>query len=338
MGLEFAKEAIASLAPNVPYEVLHSGHVVLTLLTENDAIHAVDNWQNPGGGRPTPAVIAFSEQSLPGLKAAANDLLPIFAKHFSDARLVFTRDRLEVSASFRPLAELNPRDAPRRDYRAIQATPDARSPAAPMRIEQPAALVQPKMPRVMDRRRLALIAVASLAAMIIGGNLLGSFYKSRSALPASKVPVERQSIIPEWAIGLNESSLDGWIAIQKRFDLPDATVRSAIQILRKNDKYSSGQMLHDLAQYPTEVRRAFSLLASQQTGTRFDFGPLENELKARVVAGARFPDEPPGGAYGSLQRESFNNIAVLAIIELFHRRQDDPSVKEILAALRRGRP
>jgi hypothetical protein len=282
-------------------------------------------------------VIAFSEQSLPGLKAAADDLLPIFAKHFSDARLVFTRDRLEVSASFRPLAELNPQEALRRNYRAIQAIPKALPPAAPISIEQSAALVQPKIARVVDRRRLGLIAVASLGVMILGWSLLGNLFKSRATLVTPTLSVGRESI-PVWAPGLEETSLGGWIEIQRRFNLPDATVRSAIQILQKNDKYSSAQMLHDLTKYPTEVRRAFSLLASHQTGTQFDFGPLEKDLKARIVQGGRFPDEPPGGNHSPLQRESFNNAAILAIIELLHGLQDDPSVKEILAALRRSRP
>ena len=280
-------------------------------------------------------MIAFSEQSILSVKAATTELLPIFARHFADVRLVLMRDRLEVSASFWPSAELNLREPRQRDYRTIQPRQGV-PPPAPMKIEQPAALPQPKRARVVDGRRLGLIAVASLAAVILGWPLLGNLRKSGDTPATPTLSVGRGSI-PDWAPGLQETSLGGWIEIQKRFDLPDATVRSAIQILRKNDKYSSGQMLRDLAQYPTEVRRAFSLLASQQTGTRFDFGPLENDLKARMVQGARFPDEPPGGTYGSLQRESFNNVAVLAIIELFQRRQDDPSVKGILAALRRSR-
>lgn len=263
-------------------------------------------------------IVAFSDkQAVLNFEAAAKDVLPIFARHCSDIRLSFESGRIEISASFKPAS-----------IPSTQA-------AAQARIEQPIALPQPKGARQVDRRRLGLIAVASLAAVILGWPLLGNLRKSADT-PATPTLSVGKGSIPDWAPGLQETSLGGWIEIQKRFDLPDATVRSAIQILRKNDKYSSGQMLHDLAQYPTEVRRAFSLLASQQTGTRFDFGPLENDLKARIVEGARFPDEPPGGHHSPLQRESFNNVVVLAIIELFHRRQDDPSLKDMLAALRKG--
>ena len=144
--------------------------------------------------------------------------------------------------------------------------------------------------------------------------------------------------IPAWAAGIDQTSLDGWIAVQKKFGLPDATVRSAVQILRTNEKYPPGHSLHDLTSYPAQVERTFSLLAGVETEAPFDFGPLENDLKGRMVEGARFPDESPGGHYSPLEREAFNNVVVLAAIELFQRRQNDPGVKEILAALRRGRP
>lgn len=330
-GYAFAEGNGGTLLADISDDISHASDLAVSLRGENDT-PVIRKRKREGG--PSGA-IAFGEQSIRGLKAATTDLLPIFARHFADVRLVFERDRIEVSASFRPPAELNLREARRRDYHAIQPN-QAAPPPAPVRIEQPTALVQPRGGRAVDRRRLGLIAVASLGAVILGWPLLGNLRKSGNT-PATPTRSVGRGSIPDWAPGLQETSLSGWIEIQKRFDLPDATVRSAIQILRKNDKYSSGQMLHDLAQYPTEVRRAFSLLASQQTGTRFDFGPLENDLKARMVEGARFPDEPPGGAYGSLQRESFNNVAVLAIIELFHRRQDDPGVKGMLAALRRGR-
>ncbi|HUX23813.1 MAG TPA: hypothetical protein VMV87_04275, partial [Burkholderiales bacterium] len=86
------------------------------------------------------------------------------------------------------------------------------------------------------------------------------------------------------------------------------------------------------------VTRAFSLLAGTQNGPSFQFNPLENDLKGRVVQGARFPDEAPGGAYSPLERESFNNVVVLAVIELLRRQENDPDVKKILAAIERHRP
>lgn len=328
-GFAFAEGNGGILVADLSYDSLRTANITVSVLAENDA---ADNWQK--GRERTPGVITFSEQSILGIKAAAKELLPVFAGHFTDVHMVFTRDRLEISAPFRQPVELNPPEARRRDYHTIQAS-QAVQPPAPVTIEQPVGLVQPKAARVMDgRRRIALIGVASLAAVILGWTLLGALHKSDGTPAAPKVPVQGRSI-PAWAPGLDETSMDGWIELQKKFDLPDATVRSAIQILRTNDRYPPGQSLHDLAKYPAEAKRAFSMLAGAQTGTPFDFGPLENDLKGRMVEGVRFPDEAPGGRYSSLERESFNNVVVLAAIELFHRRQDDPRVKEILAALRR---
>ena len=331
VGFAFAKGDADTLVPDISHEMLGSRHITVTCLDED---HAADNWQKKAGG--TSGLITFSEQSILGVKAAAKELLPVLAKHFTDVHMVFARDRLEISAPFRLPAELNPPEARRRDSRVIQASPAAHPPT-PLRIEQPAALVQPNAARVMGGRwRVVVMGGASLIAVALGGTFLGVFHAPLPARAALYVPVAGQSI-PAWAAGIDQTSLDGWIEVQKKFDLPDATVRLAIQVLRTNDKYSPGQYLHDLTSYPAQVKRAFSLLAGVQNGASFNFGPLENDLKGRTRAGVRFPDEAPGGAYSSLERESFNNLVVLTTIELLQRRQNDPGVKEILAALWRGR-
>lgn len=333
VGFAFPEGDGGTLVTDVPHDMLRTGDITVSVLAEH---HVTDNWQKQREGEGgTSGLITFSEQSILGVKAAAKELLPVLARHFTRVHVVFTRDRLEISAPFRPPAELNPPGARRRDYGAIQASPAAHPPA-PVRIEQPAALVQPKSTWVMNGRRRGLIAIASLAAVILAWSFLSVSHKSGDTPAAPKVSMERQSI-PEWAPGLDQTSLNGWIEVQKKFDLPDATVRSAIQILRTNDKYGPAQDLYDLAKYPAQARRAFSLLAGAQTGMPFNFDPLMKDLKSRVEKGVRFPDEPPGGHYSNLERELPNNVVVLATIELFYRRQDDPSVKEILAVLRRGR-
>lgn len=329
-GFKFAEGERGSLINDVPDDILRSGDIRVSLLADIDAAEHSQNEIESEGNR---GLITFSEHSILGVKEAAKELLPVFAKHFTDVHMIFTRDRLEISAPFRHPDASNLPEARPRDYRTIEAS-QAANPPAPVRIEQPAALVQPKSTSVMHGRRRGLIAVVSLAAVVLGWSLLGVSHKSGGIPVAPKVSVEGRSI-PAWAAGIDQTSLDGWIEVQKKFDLPDATVRSAIQILRTNDKYGPGQDLHDLARYPTEVKRAFSLLAGAQTGTPFNFDPLMDDLKGRSVSGLRFPDEPPGGSYSLLERERFNNVAVLAAIELFHRRQDDPSVKAILAALQR---
>jgi len=172
--------------------------------------------------------------------------------------------------------------------------------------------------------------------VILGWTLLGVLHKADDTPAAPKAPMEGRSI-PGWAPGLDETSLDGWIEVQTRFRLPGDTLRSAIQILRADDKYPSAHQLHDLSRHPVQVARAFSLLAGLQPSAPPDLGALQKDLEGRLVGGVRFPDEPPGGRYSPMNREMYNNTVVLAIIDLLHRRQGDPGMKEILAALRRGR-
>lgn len=180
----------------------------------------------------------------------------------------------------------------------------------------------------MDGHWRGAAVVASLAAVILGINL----YRPSEVRANANLPVAGQNI-PIWATGIDKTSLGGWIRIQKKFSLRDSTIQSAIQLLRTNKKYLPGHIMYDLTKYPAEVERAFSLLASQRAAMPFGFGPLEEDLKGRVVAGARFPDEAPGGIYSSLQIESFNNIVVLSTIKRLHSHQDDPATKQIIAAL-----
>ena len=112
---------------------------------------------------------------------------------------------------------------------------------------------------------------------------------------------------------------------------------STLRLLRAKDKYAAGQSLHDLARYPVQVGRAFALVVAAQNGTPADFNRLIDDLQARVVQGVRFPDEQPGGPYSSLQRELFNNIVILAVIDVLRRHQIEPQVQEILAALKRSK-
>jgi PilZ domain len=320
-----------SILITIPRNMLGAIDVAATVLptdrpVDHRQIEAEEREQDTSG------LITFSEHSVLGVKAAANELLPVFAKHFTDVHMVFTRDRLEISAPFRVPAESNPQEARRQDYRAAPAN-QVLQPAAPVTIEQPVAVVQPHNNPATDRRRRVLIGVATVVAMILGGSLLGVFHRPEPTRVAPDVSTEGMSI-PAWAIGLDQTKLDGWIKIQQKFGMTNAEIRSAIRVLQTNDKYSAGQDLYDLTRYPAQVMRAFSLLASvKKEGASYNFGPLKNDLAGRVIQGARFPDEPPGGNYSTLQRESFNNVVVLAVIELLQRRQNDPGVKAILAKL-----
>lgn len=326
VGFAFTEGGIGTRVAHYLTDYLHSGDIKVDLLVERSP---VDNW--PEDRARTPGLITFDEKSILHVKTAARELLPVFAKHFTDVHMVFMRDRLELSAPFRSPTELNPSEPPRQGYPAIRANQMV-EPLAPVTIEQPVALAQPKSERAMHARSRVVIGVASLAAVIFGASFLGVFLNPIDARPVINLPVAGQSI-PEWAAGIDQTSLDGWIGIQKEFNLPNVTVRSAIQILRTNDKYGPGQTLYDLTRYPAQVKRAFRLLAGVKKRGSFNFGTLHKDLAGRIVEGVRFPDEAPGGNYSLLQRESFNNVVVITTVELLQRYQNDPGAKNILAAL-----
>jgi hypothetical protein len=96
--------------------------------------------------------------------------------------------------------------------------------------------------------------------------------------------------------------------------------------------------LYDLSKYPLQAARALALVSRWQgtNGETADLGKLKNNLESRLIAGARFPDEAPGGRYSSLQRELYNNVVVLGIVDMFYRQQDDPVVRQVLASLARS--
>ena len=330
-GFEFEEGVQDNWNSAAFHGILRSGDVSVSLLFNIGAADQSPSEIARAGDR---GVLTFSKSSVEGVKAAADELLPVLAKHFTDVNMVFTRDRIEISAPFRTPAELNPPPARRRNYRPAPANRVVEA-AAATTIEPPA--LQPKGAPTMHWRRKVLIGTGGLALVILAARFVGIFHSPEPAQATPDAPVAMQTI-PAWAAGIDQSALDGWIKLQKKFGLSGSTVRAAVQILAKNDKYSPGQDLYDLTRYPAQVTRAFSLLAGTQNGPSFQFNPLENDLKGRVVQGARFPDEAPGGAYSPLERESFNNVVVLAVIELLRRQENDPDVKKILAAIERHRP
>jgi hypothetical protein len=344
-GINFAQGDSDFRTTDIPHNIVRADDTKISFLDRNDMTakndNAVELRREPDNEEGTPGVTAVTEASFPGLAAATKDLIPVFAKHFSDVRLICTRDRLEISAYFRPLPPAEPAEAEVQNQPAIQPMQ-----TAPDRVEQPAAaeVVQPSVaeptePPVTNGRMRRRIAIASLLVVVLGGSLLGISQKPDNEPDATGSTVARQKT-PGWGVSLDDVLLDGWIEVKTHFDLPVSTVRSAIQIMQANDKYPSAHDLYDLAKFPAQAGRAFSLLAGSQTATdaTFNIRYLKDDLESRLMAGARFPDEVPGGRYSSLQRELYNNVIVLGVVDLFYRRQDDPTVKAVLAAIRRGGP
>jgi len=344
-GIAFAGGDGDDQISDIPHNILRADDTKISFLDRNELTarndSSVGRRIGPGNEEKAAGMTTLTEESIPGIVAATRDLVPVFARYFSDVRLMYTRDGIEISASFRPQLPAEAAESVVRN----QHTSQPMRPAPP-RVEQPtpangeqAATAQPAKARATGGRKPAHIAIAGLAVVMLGGSFFGISQKSHNNSDATKITVERQNT-PVWGVSLDDSLLDGWIDVKTRLDLPAGTLRSAIEIVQVNDKYPSAHDLHDLAKYPVQAGRAFSLLAGSQTatGATFNIRYLKDDLESRLMAGARFPDEVPGGRYSSLQRELYNNVIVLGVVDLFSRRQDDPAVKAVLAAIRRDGP
>lgn len=360
-GITFAASDSEFLSTDFPHNILRADDTKISFIDRSDMTarndSTVELHQEPNSEQETLGIAGLTEASIPGIATATKDLVPVFAKHFSDVRLICTRDRLEISASFRPPSQAQPAEAEVQNQPAIapmQFAPGRTEQPAPAEVMQPArekvlqpapeqsvqpSVTEPEKSPVTIGSKRGRIAIASLLVVVLGGFLLGVSQKPDSEPEGSVSTVARQST-PEWGVSLDDVLLDGWIEVKTRFDLPVSTVRSVIQIMQANDKYPSAHDLHDLAKYPAQAGRAFSLLAASQsaTGATFSIRDLKDDLESRLMAGARFPDEAPGGRYSSLQRELYNNVVVLGVIDLFYRHQDEPAVKAVLGAIRHDRP
>jgi hypothetical protein len=309
-------------------------------------------------------------QSIAKLQTAAEGLLPVLGKYFSDVKLTVTHDRLEISAPFRPTesaerAQVRGRTRPPVELEGqsipLRVEEGGRRATAPAAADAPldggdrvgAAQTPPLAPdaeaaarngvpaepakRRPRLRALALVASAILIAALVGVNFfgVGPFKRGASTATHSVSPPERTH--PAWARELEASARDGWVDIQAQFGLSDATVGAAIQLLQANNRYAPGHALRDLSRYPVQVKRAFALLADRKAAPSFDTGVLKEDLQGRLAGGARFPDETPGSRYFSnLDPRLYDNTIVLTIVELLHRQRARADVKNLLGTLRGG--
>jgi hypothetical protein len=247
---------------------------------------------------------------------------------------------VELEGRLRPISDDRQRasfeqhiDVPQQDRQVTDASA-AHLPLASREANQRAAPIQPALGRPQSSRfARAGSAILVIAVIAFGASKLLPLKESKSSA-ARNVPAMQQAI-PLWAPDLNAASLNGWIEIRNRFGLSDTAVGTAIRILKTNNRYPPGHSLRDLTMYPAQVERAFAILAGFKAENAFDLGALTEELQGRLASGARFPDESPGSRYFSnLDPGLYNNAVVLAIVELLHRRQDEPDVRNALAALR----
>ena len=317
----------------IPHDILHAGQAIVSFDSQDEP--SVEQQLGRDVEERSSDMQRMNQETNPALEAASQDLAPIFAKHFSDVRLVSKGDRLELSASLRAPDQETVTGTPQSAQAAIETRQEP-SVVTPESVELPSDMAAPRVVPAGNWPGREFVLLASVAAIILVAFYFGVLRDSGESAEDPGLIVALQ-ISPQWAqgLGLDDEVLDGWVEIKQTFDLPDKTMRSMILMMRDNEKYPSGHDLHDLSKHPMQTGRALSLLAAAkaESATTLDIGLVKDDLESRLMAGARFPDEPPGGRYSSLQRELYHNLVVLGVVDLLHRRKDATPVREILAAL-----
>ncbi len=338
-GVAFTQQKVDASIADIPRYILRTGNATVSFVSSHDSDIEDDPEQDQL--EDAQKTIALDEKSVLGIKAATRDLLPVFAKHFSDVHVVLKRQQLEISASFRP-----PEDSRRREIEPPETQPQdpASAQTAPLSVaQQPIGTERSdnvgtrKISSSASRRRaLAVLPVVAIATVF--ATYIGTHSNRQDAQPFSVAPNALHHVTPVWAEEVNQAFVNDWMQVKSVFALPDPTLQSAIRLLQHNDIYPPAHDLYDLSKYPTQAARAFTLMASHRAtdGKELDLGKLKNDLEWRLIAGARFPDESPGGRYSSLQRELYNNVVVLGVVDMFYRRQNDPAVRELLSSIVRA--
>jgi hypothetical protein len=345
-GIAFAEENDQVHDAETPRAILRNGQAMVGL-EENQGPSPEQTQSN---AEQTQDLITLDSRSAHGIRAATTELMPVFAKHFSDVHIVLKREQLEISASFRA-AEMQaeeqdvastgfPTDGAANETtdmahaanEATEAVRTGRNAGTSLRLSSWKRSLH-------KRRRQWLVAMGggviafALAGML--GNWSQRSYENVSAtLPEDTVAQDTHA----WVAGLHATDLTDWMNVGVAFNLPEASTQAIIGLLAENDIYPPAHDLYDLSKYPLQAARALALVSRWQgtNGETADLGKLKNNLESRLIAGARFPDEAPGGRYSSLQRELYNNVVVLGIVDMFYRQQDDPVVRQVLASLARS--
>lgn len=329
-GFAFASASAGAGGSALSWNIPPSTHIAADLLQENGSSLLT-------AGEPERAAgLRLDSEAIAQLKAAAESLIPLVSRHVADAHLAVTRERLELSATFRSLAELNSLREPGPGRRAIQANHAGPLPA-PTQTTQNAATGQIAGGQLILGRRPLLVTALGLLAVVLAWEYLPLLVQPDRAAIGPTVSTQRRAL-PAWTADLDPSSRNGWADIQARFGLTDATALSAVRILKMNDKYPPGHMYRDLTVHPVQISRAFGILADLGAAGQRDLKALTRDLGMKLVSGARLPDEPPGDPHSLLSRELNDNFVVLAVAEMLFRRQNDPPVKDLLSALWQGPP
>lgn len=216
--------------------------------------------------------------------------------------------------------------------RVLQAHQDTSAPPARPAGHQSATRQSARARRRIRGGRTILVG-AGLVAAVIGWMALTTWIKADRSSGVAKAPLQQQ-LPPGWAMEMDANAREGWMKIQSRYGLHDATILSAIRILKGDDKYPHAHWLRDLTAYPAQVERAFAIPAGSGKGVPRNLGSLVKDLEMRLVSGSTFPDEPVGERHLGGSRALEDNTVVLAVLDLLRRREDEVAVKDLLAAIR----
>ena len=195
------------------------------------------------------------------------------------------------------------------------------------------ATPQSERARRRTRRGRMILVGTGLVAAVIGWMALTSWIKADRSSGVAKAPLQQQPP-PGWAMEIDATAWEGWMGIQSKYGLHDATILSAIRVLKGDDKYPHAHWLRDLTAYPAQVERAVAILAGSRREVPRNLGSLVKDLEMRLVSASRFPDEPAGERHLGGSRALEDNTVVLAVLDLFRRREDEVAVKDLLAAIR----
>ena len=329
-GISFDQTETDDRINAIPHDILHAGQATVSF----------DDYDDVPAEQQGSELTFLDARAIPALKSATNELVPILAKHFSEVRLICTRDRLELVAAFRPAAGKTAAPISQPRERGVEIR-QGQTAAPPPSVELPSHMSAPRTAPKGNRPGREFVVSAGVAAAIVAAFYFAVLRDAGESLQEPG-PIVAVQVSPPWAhdLRLDNEVRDGWVDVKEALNLPDNTLRSLILLMQDNERYPSGHDLHDLSKHPVQVRRALSLLATAQTesATKLDIGMVKDDLESFLMAGARFPDEPPGGRYSSLQRELYHNLVVLGVVDLFYRRQNEPPVSEVLAAVRNAGP
>ena len=188
----------------IPHDILHAGQATVSFHKHYD-IPVKPQLERDDKNHP-PALIEFREKSIPAMETAAKDLVPIFAKHFSDVRLVCTRDHLELTATFRGASTRTMSQTPRPPEREIKERQEPTTAKSPQ-VELPTYMAAPRTAPADKWPGREFFVLAVVAVVIVGAFYFAVLRDPGDSAQISE-PIVALQISPPWA---RESSvMGGW--------------------------------------------------------------------------------------------------------------------------------